>query len=168
MRTETDALGQVEIDASALWGIHTQRALGNFTVSKRRVPYSLISAIATVKEAAAMANGELGYLSRNIADPIAAACSKICGNEKEFADAFPLDALQGGAGTSTNMNVNEVVANVALKALGLEAGNYKKIHPLDHVNLHQSTNDVYPTALRIAAISGLRSLNDALANSALS
>ncbi len=163
MRKETDALGELEIDASALWGIHTQRALGNFTVSKRRIPFSLIAAIATVKQAAALTNGELGYLPKNIADAVAAACSKIYGNQKEYEVAFPLDALQGGAGTSTNMNVNEVAANIALKAMGHELGDYQTIHPLDHVNLHQSTNDVYPTALRIAAISGLRSLNDALA-----
>ncbi|MFA5040684.1 MAG: aspartate ammonia-lyase [Bdellovibrionales bacterium] len=163
MRKEADALGDKEIEDGALWGIHTQRAIGNFALSARRVPYSLISAIATVKHAAAMANGELGYLPPNIAESIGAACGKIENNEKEFAASFPLDALQGGAGTSTNMNVNEVIANLALKAMGKKEGDYDVVHPLDHVNLHQSTNDVYPTALRIAAIGGLRSLNEALA-----
>ncbi|MFA4993987.1 MAG: aspartate ammonia-lyase [Bdellovibrionales bacterium] len=163
MRKETDILGNVEIDDSALWGIHTERALQNFAVSERRVPFSLIAAIVTVKQAAAQANGELGYLPQNIADVLVAACGKICGNENDTMASFPLDALQGGAGTSTNMNVNEVIANVALQAMGKKAGAYDALHPLNHVNLHQSTNDVYPTALRIAAISGLRSLSDALA-----
>jgi aspartate ammonia-lyase len=163
MRQETDALGKLEIEENVLWGVHTQRALHNFALSKRRVPYALIAAIATVKRAAALTNAELGYLPKDIAGAIEAACGKICGNEKEYAASFPLDALQGGAGTSTNMNVNEVVANMALKALGREAGDYDFINPVDHVNLHQSTNDVYPTALRIAAISGVRALSDALA-----
>lgn len=163
MRQETDALGTVDLGNTPLWGIHTQRALGNFAVSNRRVPYSLIAALATVKHAAALTNGELGFLSAEIVEALTAACTKICGNEKECAPYFPLDALQGGAGTSTNMNVNEVVANLALKSLGRAPGDYDAVHPLNHVNLHQSTNDVYPTALRIAAIAGLRSLSDALA-----
>ena len=162
MRKETDALGNVDIDSDVLWGIHTQRALGNFALSQRRVPASLIAAIVTVKHAAALSNGELGYIPTDVAEAIGAACDKILENEKDFAASFPLDALQGGAGTSLNMNVNEVVANVALIAMGREAGDYAVLHPLDHVNLHQSTNDVYPTGLRIAAINGLRLLNDAL------
>ncbi|MDD3030054.1 MAG: aspartate ammonia-lyase [Alphaproteobacteria bacterium] len=161
MRTETDALGSLSLDA--LWGIHTQRALNNFPLSHRPVPYPLIAAIATVKQAAAQTNKEQGHLSPDIADAIIAACQKICSDEKTYASAFPLDALQGGAGTSTNMNVNEVVANLALQTLGHPAGSYDIINPIDHVNRHQSTNDVYPTALRVAAIGGLRSLSDALA-----
>jgi aspartate ammonia-lyase len=163
MRKENDALGDADIDPDVLWGIHTERALKNFALSDRRVPYALVAAFAMVKHAAALTNGELGYLPKNIAEAIGAACAKICENKKEYASAFPLDALQGGAGTSLNMNVNEVVANSALNATGHKAGDYDVIHPLDHVNLHQSTNDVYPTALRIAAISGFRALNDALA-----
>ncbi len=163
MRKEHDALGTLEIQKDALWGIHTQRALRNFQLSDRRVPFSLIAALATVKRAAAITNGELGYLPKDIADAIGEACEKICGNEKKFASCFPLDALQGGAGTSTNMNVNEILANMALEILGKEPGDYGAIDPLVHVNMHQSTNDVYPTALKIAAIVGLRALSDALA-----
>ena len=160
-RTECDALGEKEIAGDALWGIHTQRALENFAFSQRRVPYALIAAIATVKHAAAATNAELGYLPKDIADAIIAACVQIC--EGNLQDHFPLDALQGGAGTSTNMNVNEVVANLALKRLGKQIGDYAEVHPLLHVNLHQSTNDVYPTALRIAAIAGIRRLSDSFA-----
>ena len=160
-RTECDALGEKRIERDALWGIHTQRALENFAFSSRRVPYALIVAIATVKHAAAVANAELGYLPKDIADAVVAACAQIC--EGGLEAHFPLDALQGGAGTSTNMNVNEVVANFALKRLGKKPGDYDTVHPLHHVNLHQSTNDVYPTALRIAAIAGVRRLADGFA-----
>jgi len=160
-RKECDALGEKEIERDALWGIHTQRALENFGFSRRRTPHALISAIATVKHAAAITNAELGYLPKEIADAIVDACSQICEGGMEVH--FPLDALQGGAGTSTNMNVNEVVANLALKHLGKSLGDYDSVHPLHHVNLHQSTNDVYPTALRIAAITGMRRLSDAFA-----
>ena len=162
-RRETDALGPVEIPADCLWGIHTQRALGNFSFSRRRVPFPLIAAIATVKQAAARTNGELGYLAKDIAAAIAAAAGEICDGGEFIESQFPLDALQGGAGTSTNMNVNEVIANLALKRLGRPAGDYAVVHPLHHVNLHQSTNDVYPTALRVAAISGVRRLSESLA-----
>jgi aspartate ammonia-lyase len=130
VRIENDALGNMEVAHDVLWGIHTQRALHNFAISDRRVPYPLIAAIAAIKHAAAIANGELGFLPKNIVDVISAACDKICANEKELAASFPLDALQGGAGTSTNMNVNEVVANIALKTLGHEPGSYDVIHPL--------------------------------------
>ncbi|MDD4616965.1 MAG: aspartate ammonia-lyase [Alphaproteobacteria bacterium] len=163
MREEKDALGIINIDSNALWGVHTQRALENFKLSQRRVPFSLISALVTVKQAAAATNGELGYLSKEVAEAIDKACVKVCGNEKEFAQFFPLDALQGGAGTSTNMNVNEVIANLALEIMGRKKGDYATVHPIAHVNLHQSTNDAYPTALRIAAIAGVRSLCDAFA-----
>ncbi len=160
-RMECDALGEKQIAGDALWGIHTQRALENFAFSQRRVPYALIAALATVKHAAAATNAELGYLPKDIADAIVAGCVQIC--EGTLQDNFPLDALQGGAGTSTNMNVNEVVANLALRRLGKPIGDYAAVHPLLHVNLHQSTNDVYPTALRIAAIAGVRRLSDSFA-----
>ncbi len=162
-RIEQDALGSVEVSADCLWGIHTQRALQNFPCSHRRVPYALIAALATVKRAVAMTNGELGYLKPEIAAAIAAACDHIRDGETEMAEHFPLDALQGGAGTSTNMNVNEVVANLALASLGKPFGDYATVHPLHHVNLHGSTNDLYPTALRIAAIDGVRRLSEAMA-----
>ncbi|MDE2183742.1 MAG: aspartate ammonia-lyase [Alphaproteobacteria bacterium] len=161
-RSEHDALGTLDLPAGCLWGIHTQRALGNFPSTGRRVPAALIRAIASVKHAAAVTNGELGFLDKDVAEAIAAACEAVSDGGVDVAH-FPLDALQGGAGTSTNMNVNEVVANLALKALGRPLGHYESVHPLHHVNLHQSTNDVYPTALRIAAIAGVRSLSDAMA-----
>jgi hypothetical protein len=153
-RREHDGLGELEIQAGALWGIHTQRALDNFPDTRRRVPQVLIGSIAVVKHACAMTNAELGYLTGDVAAAIVKACSQICDGGPEIEKQFPLDALQGGAGTSTNMNVNEVVANLALRQLGKAPGDYATVHPLHHVNLHQSTNDVYPTALRIAAIAG--------------
>jgi aspartate ammonia-lyase len=162
-RTERDALGQIDLSADCLWGIHTERARINFRVSERRVPFALIAALATVKRAAAVANGELGYLSGEIAEAISYACGYICDGGADVRAAFPLDAMQGGAGTSTNMNVNEVIANLALRYLGRACGDYVVVHPLHHVNLHQSTNDVYPTALRVAAIAGVRALSEALA-----
>lgn len=162
-RRETDALGEIILSAECLWGIHTERARKNFAFSDRKVPFSLISAIATVKQAAALTNGELGFLPRDCADAISSACSEIIDDGPALRAAFPLDALQGGAGTSTNMNVNEVVANLALRQMGRSFGDYQTIHPLHHVNLHQSTNDVYPTALRIAAITGVRGLSESLA-----
>ena len=162
-REEHDGLGAVAIPADAMWGIHTQRALDNFPATGRRVPPVLIASIAVVKQAAAVANAELGFLKRGVADAIIAACGRVCEGGAEVERQFPLDALQGGAGTSTNMNVNEVIANLALRQLGKPMGDYESVHPLHHVNLHQSTNDVYPTALRIAAIAGVRRLSDATA-----
>ena len=162
-RREHDGLGEFEIPVTALWGIHTQRALSNFPVTGRRVPYVLIASIAVIKQAAAVTNAELGLLPRALAQAIESACSQLCEGGWEMERQFPLDALQGGAGTSTNMNVNEVIANLALLKLGKKPGDYATVHPLHNVNLHQSTNDVYPTALRIAAIAGVRRLADSFA-----
>jgi aspartate ammonia-lyase len=161
-RTETDLLGSKTLPADTLFGIHTQRALDNFPVSGRPVNRHLIAAMVLVKQAAAMANKRLGLLPVEIADAVIYACGQILTNEYE--SSFPVDALQGGAGTSTNMNVNEVVANLAIIRLGGKPGGYDLVHPLDHVNLGQSTNDVYPTALRIAAIRLLRPLANAFAS----
>jgi aspartate ammonia-lyase len=160
-RTEADFLGEKAVPASAYYGIHTARALENFAVSRQPVHPELIRAIATVKQAAAEMNLHLGLLDPEIGSAIFQAAGEIA--EGRFADQFPLDALQGGAGTSTNMNVNEVIANRACELLGNQKGNYALVHPLDHVNLSQSTNDVYPTALRIAAIRLLQSLAEACA-----
>lgn len=160
-RNEHDLLGNLEIPGACLWGIHTQRALTNFPLGGCRVPGSLIRALAMVKKASCLANLELGYLPDEVGNAIAHSCDEIIGGE--LADAFPLPAIQGGAGTSTNMNLNEVLANRALEILGAGHGEYSRIHPLDHVNLHQSTNDVYPTALKVAAILGFRSLSTAVA-----
>ena len=142
MRIEKDFLGEVEIPANAPWGIHTARALENFPIPGAAVPSSLIVALAQVKKACALANKELGYLAVEKADAIIYAC------EKDGLELSELSALQGGAGTSTNMMVNEVIASSA------GAG----VHPIEDVNLHQSTNDVYPTAVKVAAIYGLREL----------
>ncbi len=160
-RQEEDLLGKMNLPASAYWGIHTQRAVANFPLSGRRVNPSLIRALAQVKKACAAANVELGYLDTARGSAIAAACDEIASGG--LAEQFPTDALQGGAGTSTNMNINEVIANRAIELLDGRRGDYRLVHPLETVNLHQSTNDVYPTALRVAAIFGLRHLAAAIA-----
>jgi aspartate ammonia-lyase len=156
-RIEHDLLGEREVPSDAYYGIHTCRAVDNFQLSSYRVDPGLIRALAIVKKSCCEANAELGYLDNSIGDAIKSACSEII--EGKFINEFPLDALQGGAGTSTNMNINEVIANRALELLGKERGSYSDCHPLEHVNLHQSTNDVYPTALKIAAIEKVRELS---------
>ena len=154
-------LGDKSVPADAYYGIHTLRAVENFPLSGRNVRPELIQALALVKKACCQANSELGFLDKNIASAITTACDEIrAGN---FASQFITDALQGGAGTSTNMNINEVIANRALELSGAAKGDYHKISPLDHVNLHQSTNDVYPTALKVAAAFQLRELSEHLA-----
>lgn len=160
-RTETDFLGEKQVPATAYYGIHTVRALENFAVSRQTVHPELIRAIAVVKQAAVEMNMSLGLLDQRRGSAIFQAAAEIA--DGGWRDQFPLDALQGGAGTSTNMNVNEVVANRAIELLGGTRGDYALVHPLDHVNLSQSTNDVYPTALRIAAIRLLQILSEACA-----
>ena len=157
-RIEQDSLGKLEVPENALWGIHTGRAMNNFDLTGYKVSPKLIKAIALVKKACCITNTELGFLDKTNAGAISRACDEI--NEGKFSDQFPLDILQGGAGTSTNMNVNEVIANRALELISEPKGSYDKIHPLEHVNLHQSTNDVYPTALKIAAIYDIRELSN--------
>ena len=161
MRTEHDSLGTKAIPQDALHGIHTQRAIENFAISGRPVRLELIRAIVVIKKACALTHRELGVLPEDVADALVAACDDILAGHHD--NAFPTDALQGGAGTSTNMNVNEVVANLALLKLGDPLGHYERVNPLDHVNRSQSTNDVYPSALRIAAIGLVRRLADTLA-----
>jgi len=158
-RTEHDLIGDIEIPAQAYWGIHTQRAIKNFPFSTTPVHGDILFALSMVKKACCETNRELGYLEVSVADAMVAACEDVIAGK--LSDQFPVDALQGGAGTSTNMNVNEVVANKALEFLGKEKGDYAIVHPIEHVNLHQSTNDVYPTALKIAAILGIRKLSEA-------
>ena len=160
-RVEKDFLGEKKIPAGVYWGIHTERARENFPISGYRLNPSLIRALAQVKKACALANLELGYLEEKKARAITGACEEII--EGNYLDQFPVDALQGGAGTSTNMNVNEVVANRAIELLGGEKGDERIVHPIEDVNRHQSTNDVYPTAIRIAAIRLLRELSEAVA-----
>ncbi|MFG2887525.1 aspartate ammonia-lyase [Streptomyces sp. NPDC048297] len=149
-RTEHDMLGDVDVPADAYYGAHTARAVVNFPLTGETLasrPH-LIGALAAVKEAAAWANTEVGALDGTLASAIADACAEIRGGA--LHEQFVVDLIQGGAGTSTNMNANEVVANRALELLGRPRGDYRALHPLDHVNLGQSTNDVYPTAVKLA------------------
>jgi aspartate ammonia-lyase len=159
-RTEHDLLGTREVDSTALHGIHTLRALENFPLSGRPVHGALARAFGTVKLACARANRATGSWSNEAtkADAIERACEELASGA--LACHIVVDALQGGAGTSTNLNVDEVIANRALDILGLPRGSYDRVSPLDDINLHQSTNDTYPTALRLAAIRGLRILED--------
>lgn len=160
-RVEEDFLGEKEIPEEAYWGIHTQRAVENFPAAGRAVSPALIRALALVKKACCEANIDLGYLDARKGEAILQACDEIA--DGRLADQFPLDALQGGAGTSTNMNLNEVIANRASERLGGRRGTESLVHPIEHVNLHQSTNDVYPTAVKIAAIYLLRDLSREIA-----
>lgn len=160
-RTEKDPLGELKVPHDAYYGIHTARAINNFPVSGIRTHPALIRAIACVKQAAAAANMGAGLLDKSIGIAIVMAASEIAGGSLD--DQFILDAFQGGAGTSTNMNLNEVIANRAIEILGGEKGDYQLVNPINHVNLSQSTNDVYPTALRVAAIGLVLELSDALA-----
>jgi aspartate ammonia-lyase len=159
-RTEKDLLGELAVPQDVYWGIHTQRAINNFRISGRSVHPLLIRALAQVKMACCSANTETGYLSPEKSRMIQTACLEI--SKGLLADQFPVDALQGGAGTSTNMNLNEVIANRAIELLGGRKGDYSLVHPLEDVNLHQSTNDVYATALKVAAIYRLRDLAQAI------
>ena len=156
-RTETDLSGTKEIPADALYGIHTKRALENFALSGRPVNREMVKAYGWIKLACTRTNRELGYFpDKQKADALEQACLEMA--EGLLSDAVLVDAFQGGAGTSTNMNVNEVIANRALQLAGRQAGDYDYISPLDDVNLHQSTNDTYPTALKVASILLLRKL----------
>lgn len=162
MRTEHDMLGTRSLSDDTLYGLQTLRAKENFITSYHTTNLSLIYAMVQVKKAAALSYRELHPEESQKWDAILCACDRILDGDVD--DAFCTSALQGGAGTSTNMNVNEVIANLALTVLGQAPGNYDTIHPLDDVNRGQSTNDVYPTALRIAAIQKLRLLSDACAS----
>ena len=155
-RTEHDLLGSREIPADALHGIYTARAVENFPLSLRKVNPALIHAYGAVKLACAQTNRELATWEKAKADAIEAACAEMM--DGRLDDYIIVDALQGGAGTSTNMNINEVLSNRALQILGKNPGDYGIISPLDDLNLHQSTNDTYPTALKVAAIQLLRLL----------
>ena len=153
-RTERDWLGPKPVPASAYYGIETARARENFPISGWRAPAVLIDACARIKKAAALANASLGLLGRRKAAAIAAACDEISAGR--LRGEFVVDVFQMGAGTSFHMNVNEVVANRAEELLGGRRGRYRLVHPHDHVNMSQSTNDVYPTAMRLAALLLLR------------
>ena len=150
-RIEMDALGEIEIAAEALWGASTQRAIENFPISSRRFPRPFIWALGLIKAKAATANAELGLLPEEQARAIADAATEVAEGGRDAQ--FPLDIFQTGSGTSTNMNANEVIANLANLALGGSFGEYRPIHPNDHVNRCQSSNDVIPSAIHIAAAS---------------
>ncbi len=162
-RTEHDLLGYDEVPADALWGIHTKRAVANFPITGVPVGHfpDFVRALALVKQAAARANKRLGYLDPAKADAIDRACTLVA-QDRRYAASFVVDAIQGGAGTSTNMNANEVIANVALGLMGKRPGDYAALHPNDDVNMAQSTNDAYPTALRLAVIFATQPLIRAL------
>jgi len=162
-RVEHDFLGDKQIPADAWWGVHTARAVENFPISGTTVSAmpDLVRAFGFVKKAATRANVELGVLDRKRGAAIMSACEKLIAGQ--YRDQFVVDVIQGGAGTSTNMNANEVIANLALEKLGFEKGRYDILHPNDHVNASQSTNDVYPTAVRLALWSGIDRLLGSMA-----
>ncbi|HKZ62917.1 MAG TPA: class II fumarate hydratase [Thermoplasmata archaeon] len=149
-RTERDTLGEVRVPADALWGASTQRAIENFPISGIRFPRVFLEALGLVKWACAEANAELGLLDRTLAEAIAKAAEEVAAGSHD--DQFPLDVFQTGSGTSTNTNANEVIANLANVALGGPIGAKKPVHPNDHVNMGQSSNDVIPTAIHVAAL----------------
>ena len=160
-RIERDLLGERAVPDEALYGVQTLRALENFPITNvplRDFP-ALIQALAAVKEAAALANAELGLLPPDVADPIIRAAREVRGGRHH--EHFLVDMIQGGAGTSTNMNANEVIANRALELLGRKRGDYDAIHPNNHVNLSQSTNDVYPTAVKLSLHRSIETLRTA-------
>lgn len=160
-RVEHDLLGERKLPEDAYYGIHTLRAMENFPITGRPIHKMLVKALVTVKKATALANMELGFLPKKIGWAIVKACDEILSGN--FQDQFLVDSIQGGAGTSSNMNANEVIANRAIEILGGKKGDYTLVHPINHVNLFQSTNDVYPTALRIAAIWLLKPLSENMA-----
>ncbi|MFG6474830.1 aspartate ammonia-lyase [Microbacterium sp. P06] len=161
-RTETDSLGSLEIPADAYWGIHTARALENFPISQRPISVypDLVRALAMVKQASARANLEIGVLDEERAGLIDRAAQRVI--DGEFHDQFVVGVIQGGAGTSTNMNANEVLTNIALEEAGREKGDYGFLSPIDHTNRSQSTNDVYPTAIKVGLSLNLRTLLEQL------
>lgn len=150
MRTEKDSLGEKKVPDDAYYGIQTLRGFENFQISGLREPAVFIRAYVTIKKAAAATNAELKILDSKISNAIVKAADEVLGGK--FADSFIIDVFQAGAGTSFNMNVNEVLANRTNEILGSKKGDYKTVHPNDHVNMAQSTNDSFPTAMRIASL----------------
>jgi aspartate ammonia-lyase len=163
VRIEHDLLGDREVPAAAYYGVHTLRACENFPITGITIAAypDLIRALAQIKKAAAEANRQLGLLDARRCEAIAAACREVI--DGRWHDQFVVDVIQGGAGTSTNMNANEVIANRALELLGHARGEYAHLHPNEHVNMSQSTNDVYPTALKLATYVGIFRLVDTMA-----
>ena len=149
-RTETDSFGPIEVPADRYWGAQTQRSLQNFRIGADRMPTPVVRAFGIVKKAAAIVNGEFGMLDGKLIDAITRAADEVI--DGRLADHFPLVVWQTGSGTQTNMNANEVIANRAIELLGGELGSKSPIHPNDHVNMQQSSNDCFPTAMHIAAV----------------
>jgi fumarate hydratase class II len=147
-RTETDTFGPIEVDASRYWGAQAQRSLGNFKIGWEKQPAAIVRALGIVKQAAAQTNRTLGQLDAKIADAIVAAAQEVI--DGKLDEHFPLVVWQTGSGTQSNMNANEVISNRAIEMLGGEMGSKKPVHPNDHVNMSQSSNDTYPTAMHIA------------------
>ena len=155
-RTEQDSIGEKRIPSDAYYGVQSLRAMENFSITGRHLHPEMIRSLARLKKACAMANGAAGVMAREIAEAIEKACDSIL--EGRFHDQFIVDPIQGGAGTSMNMNANEVIANIAIELLGGQKGDYSLVHPNDHVNYGQSTNDVIPTAGKMTALVLLHNL----------
>lgn len=149
-RTEHDSMGEVKVPKDALYQAQTQRAIDNFAISSLTMPAYFIQSIAMIKQAAAKANQELGLLDANISKAIQASCQTLI--EGEFQDQFPIDVFQTGSGTSTNMNLNEVIATLSNQILDQEGGEHKRVDPNDHVNMAQSSNDVIPSAIQLSTL----------------
>lgn len=163
IRIEEDLLGTREVPADAYYGVHTLRAIENFYISNSKISDvpEFVRGMVMVKKAAAMANKELKTIPRKIADVIIQACDEVLDKGK-CMDQFPVDVFQGGAGTSLNMNTNEVLANIGLELMGHQKGEYQYLNPNDHLNKCQSTNDAYPTGFRIAVYASNQKLIDAI------
>src|SRR5690349_18627382 len=159
-RTERDSLGELAVPADALYGIQTERARRNFPISQQRPLAPFVDAVIQIKKAAALTHQETGRLDPKLADAIVRAADEVLAGQHR--DQFVVDPYQAGAGTSHNMNANEVLANRANELLGGKRGAYAPVHPNDHVNMAQSTNDVIPTAIRLAALGELPALLDAV------
>jgi len=153
VRMESDSFGQIAVPSDALWGAQTQRSIEHFHISTERMPDALVMALVRVKRACAQVNGELGLLQPPLVDAISQAADELLGGA--HVGAFPLSVWQTGSGTQTNMNANEVLANRASELMGGVRGSERSVHPNDHVNMGQSSNDIFPTAMHVAAVSGL-------------
>ena len=149
IRTEKDSMGPIDLPGDVLWGAQTQRSLKNFSISEDLIPIELIHSIALIKEAAAIVNEHFGLLDKSKRDLIVKAARSI--SNGSYNNQFPLKVWQTGSGTQTNMNVNEVISNLIAEERGEKLGSHKPIHPNDDVNKSQSTNDVFPAAIHIAA-----------------
>src|SRR3954452_14063340 len=161
-RIERVPLGELQVPAAAYYGVQTARAVENFPISGLRAAADLVTATILIKKAAAEANAQLGRLDRDVANAIARAADEVL--HGKLRDQFVVDVYQAGAGTSHNMNANEVLANRAAELLGNTRGEYGRVHPNDHVNMSQSTNDVFPTATRLALLSMVAPLVEAAAH----